>query len=631
MKRLGWGVLTFIFSIVLSFPAHALDTVPTTPNKITGPLLITSYSFNGPNLRYMQIYNNSSNLVLLDGWKIQVMSKTTPISTTVLITLSGLLEPGKHVFAAVNGVVDRPSFVLPAYVPANTPIVGIVALSAPELSGFNDESVAVPTIATSSLKEVDGLQNNYYLKRDISATSGNYLSGFTFILPTEKLKNDTLYVSAPLPLLRVVEIYPDAMSCSPFDTAVICGDYIKFQNVSTTSIDLSKYRVRAGLHGQAASSSNTKQLTGILGSGQFASFALALSSTGSWVWLEDTYGYIKYDSTIVEYPTTSGHDNQAWSYDDQRGMWDWAQAPTPQNAPSVFPQIPPVKQCHELRISEVAANVASEDQFIELVNVASEPVELKGCVLQTNRSSSASYVLSEATLAAGEYKTVYVKDTSLTLTKTTTGTVFLLSSDMLTEADSVTYSDMTEGTSYALVDGVWKQTFQLSPGLLNNFIEFAPCGIGSVRNIETGLCNKSQAASVLQECDEGKVRNLETNRCRNAETNSGLAVCDSNQYRSAETNRCRNIVSTAAMLTPCAANQERNPETNRCRSVDASASELKPCTSNQERNPETNRCRNVGSSLTADFPIEAVAQSSQATIGWWAFGGVGTLAAGYAE
>ena len=84
-----------------------------------------------------------------------------------------------------------------------------------------------------------------------------------------------------------------------------------------------------------------------------------------------------------------------------------------------------------------------------------------------------------------------------------------------------------------------------------------------------------------------------------------------------------------SLLAPCASNQVRNPETNRCRAV-STAGSLKPCAANQERNPETNRCRNKVDMVQADFPVEVVGESAQSTLGWWAFGGVGLLALGYA-
>lgn len=631
MKRLGWGVVAFIFSLIYSVPLNAIDTVPTTPNKVTGPLLITGYSFTGPNLRYIQIFNNSSALVSLDGWQVTSTTKTAPIITTHHVTIDGLLEPGKHVFAAVPGMVDRSAFTLPMYQQASSPLIGTVTLIPPAGSGFNDESVGVPTISTSTTKEVDSNGTNYYLKRDVSTTTGNYVSGFTFILPTEKLKNDQLFVPPQSPLLQVVEVYPDAKACSPFDTSDLCGDYVKVYNASSIPIDLSLYRLRTGTYGQTPSSSNTRTMSGTLLSGQYASFPLSLSSSGSWVWLEDAYGYARFDQTIIEYPSSSDHASEAWAYDTATGSWRWTNLPTPSNAPSEFPLAPPLNTCEGLKLSEIAANVATEDQFIEIHNPTSSNIDMTGCTLQTNRSKTAKFTFATMTLLPDSYVTVYVKDTELTLTKTTSGTVYLLSSDLLNEVDAASYSDLKESTSWVSVDGAWAQTYMITPNAENSVEQYPPCADEYFRNLETGNCNKvTETKSVLTDCGPGKYRSPDTNRCRSLEAlATALTPCDAGQYRNPDTNRCRSLVSTASMLVPCAANQERNPDTNRCRSI-TSSSDLKPCAENQERNPDTNRCRNKTSEVTADFPVEAVSRSGEATLGWWAFGGVGTLAAGYA-
>lgn len=631
MKRLGWGILACIVSIVYSVPASALETIPTIPNKIAGPLLIAGYSFSGSNLRYVQLFNNSSNLVSLDGWQVTATTKTAPIATTTYMTLSGLLEPGKHVIAALPGIVDRPSFTLPSLPGNAAPLAGTVSLVPPLSLGYNDESVSVPTITSTTVKELDGSNINYYAKREVSATTGNYLSGFSFTLPTEKLKNDQLYVTPQAPLFQIVEVYPDAKTCSPFETSTLCGDYVKLFNASSSTIDLAMYRLRTGTYGQGASSSNMRVMGGVIASGHYVSMPISLSSSGSWVWLEDVYGTIRFDQTAVEYPSSSGHSAEAWSYDEAIAGWRWTTLPSPSNSPNTFPVTPPVNQCSGVRLSEIAANVATDDQFIELYNPTASDIDLTGCVLQTNRSSTAVYTFGKTQLASGSYVAVHIKDTSLTLTKTTSGTVFVLSSDLFIEVDAAEYADLSESSSWINLDGVWLQSYIVTPNAENRYQQYPACGDGYYRNNETGYCNKFAAGeSTVADCGLGKYRSPDTNRCRSLEAlATALTPCDSGQYRNPETNRCRSLVSTASTLVPCAANQERNPETNRCRAI-GSSSDLKPCAENQERNPDTNRCRNKTSNPTADFPVEAVAESGQATLGWWAFGGVGTLAAGYA-
>jgi hypothetical protein len=108
--------------------------------------------------------------------------------------------------------------------------------------------------------------------------------------------------------------------------------------------------------------------------------------------------------------------------------------------------------------------------------------------------------------------------------------------------------------------------------------------------------------------------------------------CKEGQYRNEETNRCRSIAAEATALAPCDDDEERNPATNRCRKIASLASQLTPCKEGQERNPETNRCRNVAAAVPPDaaFGVEPVADTGKAFIGWWALGGVGILALGYA-
>lgn len=142
---------------------------------------------------------------------------------------------------------------------------------------------------------------------------------------------------------------------------------------------------------------------------------------------------------------------------------------------------------------------------------------------------------------------------------------------------------------------------------------------------------KGGAESGLKPCRDDQYRSEETNRCRAVSSTSGLTPCREGQYRSEETNRCRSIASTAAsVLKPCGDDQFRNPATNRCKKI-ASSDDPADCGEGRERNPDTNRCRNVISSdvPAAAFAVEPIKDSATAFVGWWALGGISTLALGY--
>lgn len=179
-----------------------------------------------------------------------------------------------------------------------------------------------------------------------------------------------------------------------------------------------------------------------------------------------------------------------------------------------------------------------------------------------------------------------------------------------------------KGKSWALVEDRWQWSTS------------NPRGPNIVPVVEEDVVAEEEESS-LTPCRDDQYRNPETNRCKLiASTASSLKPCAANQVRNSETNRCRTISSgsSASSLKPCAANQYRNPETNRCRLIASTASSLKPCAQNQERNPATNRCRAVLSAVVpnADFPVEENPTSSDQSLGWIAFAGVGILALGYA-
>lgn len=295
-------------------------------------------------------------------------------------------------------------------------------------------------------------------------------------------------------------------------------------------------------------------------------------------------------------------------------------------------ECPVFNTCKGVVISEIAANV--DEQFIELHNPTNAAIDLTGCQVQTNRNTR-SFVFSEVTLEANGFVVVLITDTELTLTKTTAGTVYVLSSDGYVEADSVSYRNLAKETSWALVSGKWVQTYNTTPGVANVHMQYLPCEEGYWRNLETGRCNRVMELAVLADCGEGRERNPITGRCRNIPTPRQLAPCKEGQYRSEETNRCRSIASAAArVLKPCAEGQFRNPATNRCKKI-ASTDDvaLADCGEGRERNPATNRCRNVAVAGaltdTLPFPVEEVGDARESFAGWLTLGIVAIAGVGY--
>lgn len=273
-----------------------------------------------------------------------------------------------------------------------------------------------------------------------------------------------------------------------------------------------------------------------------------------------------------------------------------------------------------LVITEILPDAVGSDtgnEFIEVYNPTDHMVDLDLYSVAVGINGEKTYAFPVgATIAPGEYRAFTNSAMKFTLVNTTSRVV-LQAINGLVLGDTGTYNSPAEGESWALINGTWQYTNQLTPGAENqpSIIEAAP----------SDATDSEQAA-----CPAGKYRNPLTNRCRTITADAAvLATCDSDQYRNPETGRCKKIATTS--LTPCKDGQYRSEETNRCRNI-VTAGTQKPCKDNQYRSEETNRCRNLPVSSVPDaaFAVQPVKDTGMAFVGWWALGGVGFAALGYA-
>lgn len=289
-----------------------------------------------------------------------------------------------------------------------------------------------------------------------------------------------------------------------------------------------------------------------------------------------------------------------------------------------------------LRITEVLPNPAGNDEgneFIELYNADTEPVALKDYQLIIGKKAYA--LPSDLVILPSAYVTVSDRDLGVNLANTT-GLPIQLATVRGVEVSSMpAYVNAKDDVSWALIDDGWRYTYAATPGEVNIALAASPCEAGYVRDETTHRCRKPESLVSIGTCRDGQYRSDETGRCRTIPAPSVLAPCKDGQYRSEETSRCRSLATLlTSTVKPCNDDQFRNPLTNRCKKI-ASADEvaLADCGEGRERNPVTNRCRNIVSgavSPAAAFAVEPVKDAAEAFVGWWALGGVGALALGYA-
>lgn len=289
-----------------------------------------------------------------------------------------------------------------------------------------------------------------------------------------------------------------------------------------------------------------------------------------------------------------------------------------------------------LRITELLPNPAGADEsneFIELYNADTEPVALRDYQLVVGEKAYA--LPTELVMQPSAYVTVSDRDLGVNLANTTGLPIWLTTVRGVEVASAPAYANAKDDVSWALIDDVWQYTYAPTPGESNVALSELPCEAGYARDDTTHRCRKLEPIIIPSACRDGQYRSEETGRCRSFPAASVLVPCKEGQYRSEETNRCRSF---AALLTSavksCNDDQFRNPLTNRCKKI-ASSDEvaLADCGEGRERNPVTNRCRNSASGATVPataFAVEPIQDAAEVFVGWWAIGGVGALALGYA-
>lgn len=338
MKGIGWSVSWLFGAAVVaiissSLCAAAMTTIPEptpTPEALpAGPILITAYQVNGSSLQFVQLYNNSSELVSLEGGQLVYSYASDEAGVTrIAVVASGFIEPKNHILVAVEGLLDL-SAVAYHFAPTSSDSY----LASIQFLSPGAAPATIPTV----LKVNGTIQ-----QRGKTATG---YSTVTFSDFTGSLYADKLYEAPGPPPLKIVEISPRAKTCEPYSLDPLCGDYVKFKILPGYSDDvLSDYRLRSD--DGAASVTNTFSLAHASRSGEYVLLRLrddgqllSLTNSGGYVWLEDSYGVVRYDETVTQYADAGSEKyiDMSWALDETTGIWKWA-TPSPTGT-NVFPQI----------------------------------------------------------------------------------------------------------------------------------------------------------------------------------------------------------------------------------------------------------------------------------------------------
>lgn len=327
-------------SLLTAQVAQAIETSETTLLPMP-PLLITSYQTKdgGKDLQYVELYNSGKTMVRIEDWMVRDVANGRDLLLST--PYSGVVEPGKHVVATRAGVVSQASFMIGGW---NTPGSGAVMTSLQlARSGFRTLDATLSSRADDRDKM---MTRNYNTDSYSTAASPFVQVALQNYRPSDHpLFEDGLYAAPPHPGVVIVEIYPYASSCSPFDTSVLCGDYIKLYNHTGSVASLDDIVLRTDSSSSSRTTANTFALGGVMAPGEYktvwltdTSARISLTNSGGYAWLEDTYGMITpYADTIVHYES-AGTSLQGYAYAlNDNGEWEWTATPMPAAANVITP------------------------------------------------------------------------------------------------------------------------------------------------------------------------------------------------------------------------------------------------------------------------------------------------------
>lgn len=451
----AWGLM----------PQAVYAAIASTPTDVPlpyAPLLITAYETNnlGTDFAYLELTNTASEPQSLDGWKLTDLANKRDMIVTPWGE-PGYIEPGKHVVISIADLTEATA----------TPLVMSASYRhdgwKPQATNGTTTTVPMTVVRLehavyrpADLTLAVPKANVYVYGKEMMRTynTASY-SAINFEAKYRSLHDDRLYTVPPAPMLRVIEVYPYARDCSPFDSDIACGDYVKLQNIGGAPIDLDEYVLRTDSSSANRTTSNTVSLTTAHQIGQpnvlepkaYLTVSMtdenekfALTNSGGYVWIEDAWGIAprSYAGTVARY-VSAGVNEQGLAYvvdpDGVRGQWSTTLSP---DGPSIITA--PVKE----------SIVCPDGKYLNP---------------ETNRCRSIVDAVSALAVCdeGKERNPVTGRCRSVTTTKST----------------------------------------------------LTPCGEGQERNSVTNRCRSiASAVAELLPCDEGYERNPTTNRCRKIKT-----------------------------------------------------------------------------------------------------------------
>jgi hypothetical protein len=148
----------------------------------------------------------------------------------------------------------------------------------------------------------------------------------------------------------------------------------------------------------------------------------------------------------------------------------------------------------ELFIDPVSPQTDAEDEFVELHNSSSQPIEVGGLTVETGSSFNYDYLLPPAVIPPGGYLALMALDSGLTLSNSG-GQARLLDTEGIEVFRTPAYSAAEPAHSWAELGDTWQWTAKPTPGAAN-VLEVAPAAAGRTKAVKAKKAAAKKKATV---------------------------------------------------------------------------------------------------------------------------------------
>ena len=318
------------FPGVVISPNPPIVVLPAPEPLPASPLIIAAYQTSGVHVHAVQLYNNTSALLPLDGFSLLIVTGDEEYE---IMLADGWVEPRSYMVLAwqSESVYADMEFAIDAPVTAQL------------------QSIELHHVAYQPVTAVPPVGYGGQLLHRFKSTAGNYTANTTFSPGATTVSGGGLYVLPEVPELSVREVLVNPRSCVVGQEAPDCYDYIKLRNDGAEPIDLGQYRLRSGYSNTNSTSSNTVYFADVLAPGETRTLAhgandarVSFTANDGTVWLEDKYGFATYMLGVPPYADSDkvAQVGRSWAYNDDTGAWQWA-TPAPFATDNDFTVIKP--------------------------------------------------------------------------------------------------------------------------------------------------------------------------------------------------------------------------------------------------------------------------------------------------